>query len=147
MPAWRGVPLAAVGGLTALAASTTAAMNTAIAAANPPGVAAAATAFATAMSSLPCDMHNCGLTTPNPHVGGVVITGSPTVSINGMPACRAGDQILEAGPPNVIVMGCPTVFIGDTGMGGIGTPDGACMSAAKEAASAFIETVSEAVGF
>jgi uncharacterized Zn-binding protein involved in type VI secretion len=36
-----------------------------------------------------------------------------TVSINGLPACRMGDTIVEAvGPPNKITMGCPTVFIG-----------------------------------
>ena len=44
---------------------------------------------------------------------GVVIDGSVTVLINGLPACRAGDTIIEAlGPPNKIVMGLPTVIIG-----------------------------------
>jgi uncharacterized Zn-binding protein involved in type VI secretion len=38
--------------------------------------------------------------------------GSATVFINNMPAARAGDQIVEAGPPNAISQGYPTVQIG-----------------------------------
>jgi uncharacterized Zn-binding protein involved in type VI secretion len=57
-----------------------------------------------------------------PHGPGVVITGSMTVLINNLPACRQGDTILEAvGPPNSIAMGFPTVIIGDSmyvGQGG-----------------------------
>ncbi|WP_210405620.1 hypothetical protein [Paludisphaera borealis] len=38
-----------------------------------------------------------------------------TVMINNLPACRAGDTILECmGPPNSIAMGLPTVLIGDS---------------------------------
>ena len=59
---------------------------------------------------------------PPPHGPGVVITGSMTVLINNLPACRQGDTILEAvGPPNTISMGLPTVIIGDSmfvGQGG-----------------------------
>ncbi len=59
------------------------------------------------------DTHTCPLVTVLvPHVGGVVAIGSFTVLINNMPAVRMGDMIVEAGPPNAIVMGCPTVFIG-----------------------------------
>lgn len=59
------------------------------------------------------DLHACPLVSGVvPHVGGVVAMGSLTVFINGFPAARQGDQIVEAGPPNVIVMGCPTVDIG-----------------------------------
>lgn len=58
------------------------------------------------------DIHACPLTTgPVPHVGGSVVMGSPTVLINGMPAARMGDVIAEAGPPNTIVGGSPTVLI------------------------------------
>ncbi len=58
------------------------------------------------------DMHTCPLVTALvPHVGGVVAMGSPTVLINGLPAARQGDIITESGPPNSIVMGCPTVII------------------------------------
>ncbi len=61
------------------------------------------------------DMHNCltPVPPPLPHGIGVVIDGSATVLINNLPACRAGDTIIEAlGPPNKIVMGLPTVIIG-----------------------------------
>jgi len=47
-----------------------------------------------------------------PHVGGVVVKGSSTVIINGLPAARIGDTISEVGPPNFIVSGEPTVIIG-----------------------------------
>lgn len=59
------------------------------------------------------DTHVCPLVTGVvPHVGGVVALGSATVLINNLPAARQGDQIVEGGPPNFIVMGCPTVLIG-----------------------------------
>lgn len=59
------------------------------------------------------DMHTCPLSDgPKPHVGGVVAMGSTTVLINGLPAVRQGDQIIEVGPPNVIAIGEPTVLIG-----------------------------------
>jgi uncharacterized Zn-binding protein involved in type VI secretion len=58
------------------------------------------------------DVHTCPLTSPNPHGGGVVTTGSASVWINGAPAARLGDTIAEAGPPNTIIGGCPTVLIG-----------------------------------
>ena|SRR5438132_6421325 len=59
------------------------------------------------------DMHTCPLVTVLvPHVGGVVAMGSLTVLIDGLPAARQGDMVVEAGPPNAIAMGCPTVEIG-----------------------------------
>lgn len=59
------------------------------------------------------DVHTCPLTDgPKPHVGGVVAVGSATVLINGLPAARQGDSVVEAGPPNTIVAGCPTVLVG-----------------------------------
>ena len=59
------------------------------------------------------DFHTCPLFNgPLPHVGGVISMGSTTVLINNLPAVRQGDMITEAGPPNSIVMGCPTVMIG-----------------------------------
>lgn len=59
------------------------------------------------------DVHVCPLTTgPTPHVGGTVAVGSATVLIDGLPAARQGDLIAEAGPPNTIATGCPTVWIG-----------------------------------
>ena len=61
------------------------------------------------------DIHNCStpLVAP-PHGPGIVITGSETVFINGLPACRVGDTLLEAlGPSDKIARGWPTVTIGD----------------------------------
>jgi uncharacterized Zn-binding protein involved in type VI secretion len=59
------------------------------------------------------DFHACPqVTVLVPHVGGIVAMGSTTVLINGLPAARQGDQIVEAAPPNAIAMGCPTVSIG-----------------------------------
>ena len=122
-PAWRGVPLAAAPGLIATTTTTTVRMNAAMArtaAGDPSGavdLAASVAQLSQTMTGMGCDTHVCGLSTPNPHVSGVVITGSPTVMINHFPACRAGDLVLEAGPPNTILMGDPTVMIGDVGVG------------------------------
>ena len=44
------------------------------------------------------DFHACPLASgPVPHVGGVVHAGSVTVLINGIPAARQGDIIVESG--------------------------------------------------
>ena len=70
------------------------------------------------------DMHVCPMVNPGlpppPHVGGPVMVGSPTVLIGSMPAARMGDMAVCAGPPDVIVGGCPTVLIGEAGAGGGG---------------------------
>jgi uncharacterized Zn-binding protein involved in type VI secretion len=59
------------------------------------------------------DMHLCPLFDgPKPHVGGTVGVGSATVQIGGLPAARQGDMVIEAGPPNAIAVGLPTVLIG-----------------------------------
>ena len=59
------------------------------------------------------DTHACPLVTGIvPHVGGVVAVGSLTVLIEELPAARVGDMVVEAGPPNAITLGCPTVMIG-----------------------------------
>ena len=59
------------------------------------------------------DHHQCPLVSGgSPHVGGVVSLGSITVMINGHPAARMGDEVVEAGPPNSIVEGAGTVYIG-----------------------------------
>jgi len=100
------------------------------------------------------DMHTCPLVNPGPvpHVGGPIIKGEPTVIIGFMPAARVSDTAICTGPPDmiakgsmtvkigflpaarigdttvhggVIVMGCPTVIIGDVGMGGGGGGGGA----------------------
>jgi uncharacterized Zn-binding protein involved in type VI secretion len=59
------------------------------------------------------DVHVCPLFSGTvPHTGGVVMVGSKTVFINGAPAARAGDSIVESGPSNPISGGCETVLIG-----------------------------------
>lgn len=131
LPAWRGIPLAALAGLQAAKASADAAIKTAeaatVAAAGTPGAPAAyaaeQAAKAAALASMTgaisaasggADIHACTTPLPvPPHGPGVVITGSATVMINNLPASRMGDTILEAiGPPNTIVKGEMTVIIG-----------------------------------
>lgn len=59
------------------------------------------------------DMCACAAPGAPPHGAGPSAIGEPTVLINGMPAIRMGDWVTEpVGGPNVIVVGCPTVFIG-----------------------------------
>jgi uncharacterized Zn-binding protein involved in type VI secretion len=59
------------------------------------------------------DFHVCPLFNGlQPHVGGTVAVGSMTVLIGGLSAARQGDIIVEAGGPNTIVVGEPTVLIG-----------------------------------
>ncbi|WP_372526842.1 PAAR domain-containing protein [Piscinibacter sp.] len=63
------------------------------------------------------DMHTCPMVTPGlppiPHVGGPLIgPGVPTVLICKLPASVVGDNAVCVGPPDVIVKGSATVFIG-----------------------------------
>jgi uncharacterized Zn-binding protein involved in type VI secretion len=59
------------------------------------------------------DTHLCPLVDGvKPHVGGVVAVGSVTVMIGGLAAARQGDMVVEAGAPNAIAAGAPTVLIG-----------------------------------
>lgn len=59
------------------------------------------------------DTHICPLFDgPKPHLGGVVTVASMTVRIGSLPAARQGDMVVEAGAPNSIAMGEPTVMIG-----------------------------------
>jgi uncharacterized Zn-binding protein involved in type VI secretion len=108
------------------------------------------------------DMHVCPMVTGVvPHVGGPISMGFPTVLIGFMPAARVGDMAICVGPPDVIalgsmtviiggqpaarigdltshggniVMGCPTVIIGDVGMGAAGVAAGAFAAAAQSGA-------------
>lgn len=106
--------------------------------------AAAACAVMASMAAL-SDMHICPVPVPiPPHGPGFVTKGSVTVSINKLAAARQGDQVFEAcGGPDPIAMGCPTVIIGDepfvAASGGVGSPAGVTMSAAKQAGSPFID--------
>lgn len=94
-----------------------------------------------------CPMVTPGIP-PVPHVGGPILSpGAPTVLIGGLPAARVSDMAVCVGPPDVIVkgsatvlinfmpaarmgdstahggvivLGCPTVMIGDSGGGAAG---------------------------
>ena len=117
------------------------------------------------------DMHVCPMQTPAvvpiPHVGGPIAGPCvPTVLVEGIPAAVVGDMCVCVGPPDVIVMGSPTVMIagrmaarvmdqtahggmivagaatvliGDVG-GGSGTPQVATMKAARSQGAAFTQT-------
>ena len=59
------------------------------------------------------DVHACPLVTGVvPHVGGVASRSAAYGVHQQFPAARQGDKIVEAGPPNAIAAGFPTVFIG-----------------------------------
>ena len=50
---------------------------------------------------------------PIPHVGGPITgPGAPTVLIGGMPAAVMGDMCVCTGPPDTIILGSVGVFIG-----------------------------------
>jgi hypothetical protein len=72
------------------------------------------------------DQHACPAASVSGADGvGSVMMGSPTVLINMQMACRVGDIVVEKpglamGPANPIIMGCPTVMIGEVGMGSPG---------------------------
>jgi len=63
------------------------------------------------------DMHTCPMQTqgipPIPHVGGPIVGhGVPTVLIGKLPAATVGDMAFCVGPPDSIINGSTTVFIG-----------------------------------
>jgi uncharacterized Zn-binding protein involved in type VI secretion len=109
-------------------------------------------------------MHVCPMSTgPVPHVGGPILpAGEPTVLIGYLPAARMGDVCVCVGPPDAItlgsttvliggapaarlgdatahggaiVLGCPTVLIGESGQG-------AALSAAAASGAALCEIAS-----
>ena len=133
LPAWRGIPLAAVAAIQAAkqvsdAAILAAETATKAAAGTPGAPAALAAEQATKAASLAAmssmitgaaaggsDIHTCAVPSPVPPLGpGVVIDGSATVQTNFLPQCRLGDTILEAiaPAPNKIVKGEMTVIVG-----------------------------------
>jgi hypothetical protein len=67
--------------------------------------------------------------------------GSPTVFINNQMACRIMDIVVEKpglalGPVNPIAMGCPTVMIGEVGMG---SPQALALKNAAKVGAPFCE--------
>lgn len=87
------------------------------------------------------DQHACpAVSATGPDGVGSVMIGSPTVFINNMMATRMGDIVVEKpglalGPVDPIVMGCPTVLIGEVGFGS----QGPAMVAAAKNATPFCE--------
>jgi len=119
-PAWRGIsPVAAVA-LAAAIADIAKAMADATKAASTNNLVLAADAADRLEDSTvnalqimgSTDQHACPVPLPVPHGMGVVIGGSTTVLINGLPACGQGDAIQEITAVNSIAMGCSTVLIG-----------------------------------
>ena len=117
-PAWRGLPTAAVGQLlesaknaAESAVKVVAATNEIERAKNLANIAEEASSMAQTMGST--DQHACPIMKgPVADGTGVVIDGSLTVLINGLPACRMGDTIQEITSVNKIAVGSPTVLIG-----------------------------------
>lgn len=109
------------------------------------------------------DMHTCPMVTGTvPHVGGPVVVGMPTVLTGARPQARVTDMATCVGPPDmiakgsagvlvgglpaarvgdmtahggVIVVGMPTVLIGETAAGGGGGGGGAMVDVANGAAA------------
>ena len=88
------------------------------------------------------DMHVCPMVNPgsppSPHVGGPISLGSAGVMIGGMPAARMGDMATCSGPPDSIIMGCPTVLIGEIAGGSGGGGGGAVATANAGAHAALV---------
>jgi uncharacterized Zn-binding protein involved in type VI secretion len=60
------------------------------------------------------DLHLCPMVTVLvPHIGGPILPPCwPTVLIGDLPAARMGDMLTCIGPPDVILLGSPMVYIG-----------------------------------
>lgn len=123
-PAWRGLSPAAVAELARLIMEIMKSVQKFTIAMSSNNGIAAAKALEQLAKDVPkavqimgsADQHICEMLlvppVPPPHGPGVVITGSATVLINGLPACRQGDTIQETVSVNTIAIGCPTVLIG-----------------------------------
>ena len=68
------------------------------------------------------DDHACPLVDSQPHRGGVITTGEPTVRIGGKPAAREGDVALCQGPTDCVSAGEPSVRIGGKPAARLGDP-------------------------
>ena len=126
LPAWRAMSAAAVIGFLVLVAKILSNVNKLSAAISSENVPAAAKitkdlakqvpdaiAMIGAMDKIICPMLLLRIAGP-PHGMGVMIGGSTTVTINGLPAGGVGDQIREllSPEPNSCAVGLPTVQIG-----------------------------------
>ncbi len=59
------------------------------------------------------DMHTCPMVSPGPvpHVGGPIIKGSTNVLTGMLPQARVSDQCICMGPPDIITKGSATVMV------------------------------------
>ena len=117
-PAWRGLPIASVGKLLESAQKATQSAVQVVTATNEIERAKHLSDIAQETASMmqtmgSTDQHACPIMKgPVADGTGVVIDGSLTVLINGLPACRVGDTIQEITSVNKIAVGEPTVLIG-----------------------------------
>ena len=79
------------------------------------------------------DMHVCPqVIILVPHVGGPLIMGALNVIVGGVPQSRQSDMLICIGPPDSVMMGCPTVQVGMAGAaGGLGAILGAALAGLK----------------
>lgn len=138
-PAWRGLSPATVGQLLGIAKDVAEDAAKVLAAPNEAlrvkplkdmgeGIGKMAGIIASA------DQHACAVVKlVVPDGNGVVIDGSTTVLINGLPACRMGDTIQEATAVNNIAVGEMTVLIGGP------SPGCACLAKASQNGAAFVD--------
>ncbi len=94
------------------------------------------------------DMHTCPMVTAVvPHVGGPILSPCvPNVLVGGMPQATLGDIVTCVGPPDVIVLGAPTVLVGTSGGagGGGGGGGGGLSGVIGGVASAILAAISPA---
>jgi uncharacterized Zn-binding protein involved in type VI secretion len=64
-----------------------------------------------------------------------IAMGSPTVLVGGILAARMTDSTVHGG---LIMVGCPTVLIGEAGSGGNAMPDPPCLAGAASQGAPFV---------
>lgn len=118
-PAWRGLPTTAVADLTKAFTQAVEQAESALLAAPYPAVQAkflkdlANTVAKMLLVMASTDQHACPIVKlVIPDGNGVVINGSSKVFINGLPASRLGDTIMESTCISSITSGNTTVLIG-----------------------------------
>lgn len=118
LPAWRGLPATAVADLTQAFTQAVKEAQCALAAPNPDVQAKFLNDLAKTVGKMllimaSADQHACPVVkVVVPDGNGVVINGSSSVLINGLPASRLGDTIMESTSMSSITGGDSTVLIG-----------------------------------
>lgn len=118
LPAWRGLPATALADLTKAFTQAIEEAQCALAAPNSVAQAKFLDDLANTVKKMllimaSTDQHACPVVkVVVPDGNGVVINGSSSVLINGLPAARLGDTIMESTSTSSITNGDTTVFIG-----------------------------------